>query len=275
MDFDASISEDCARHDVKSYSFNRLLKFQFETRETYEDASPCSVESLDQFSFCPPVEFPLLKVLDEEMKETFDRMDEVFPPLPCEVGSRKVSLGKLKAGANGVLVIEADGLLTKVSKKKEVVWHSYSKELLRQLERMFEIVLVFNCGNGVTNKLMDKLDKKQELVAKVLGTESTIKREIHTLIDLRIFEDRNPSQIVVVTSSLMNLTGWLENGIYLEPNEKIEEKLMATREFLLSLPKVDDIRPLVKKFSGLIRIFKIYVREKLRSCAQKQLLNYY
>jgi hypothetical protein len=47
-------------------------------------------------------------------------------------------------------------------------------------------------------------------------------------------------------------------------NEETREKLEATKEFLLNLPKLEDIKSQVKKFSGLIRIFKIYSKEKFQ-----------
>lgn len=263
MDFEESILEGCTAHEVKPYSFDKLLKLHYDTRDiSTEDVSPCSVESIDQFSFCPPVEFPLIKVLDENIKKTFDKMEEFLPPLPCELDSRKIRLGTIKSHLTSTLILEVSDLLTKVSERNEIVWRENSKKLVRQLSSQFEIVLFTTYNQEVTDRLMNELDKKKKLVTKVIGINSMIEREDYKIIDIRIFEDRNPNQIIVVASSLITLTGCLENGIYLELNEEIQDKLTATKEFLLNLPKLDNIKLLVKRFSGLIRIFKIYGREK-------------
>jgi len=270
MDFDESTIEDYERHDVNSYLFSRLLKFRLDNKGTMaedslrikENVSNCSAKDTDQFSYHPPVEFPLMKVLNENVKKTFDKMDELFPALPCEFKKKKFRLGKMKAGITLSLVIEISNLLTRITKTKEIVWDRDLKNLIKELSNQYEIILYSVYSKETTNKLMDELDKDRKLVSRVIGIESVIERENYKIIDLRVLEDRNPNQIIVVTGSLTNLTGWLENGIYLELNEGTKEKLMATKEFLLNLPKTEDIKSQVKRFSGLIRIFKIYNREK-------------
>jgi hypothetical protein len=148
-----------------------------------------------------------MKVLDERVKKTFDKMDELPPTLPCELKKKKFKLGKMKTGITLILIIEISNLLTKVTKTKEIIWNSNSKKLIRQLSNQYEIILYLIYSKEVTSKLMDELDKKRELVSKVIGTDSVIEREDHKIIDLNVLEDRNPNQIIVITTLLMNLIG--------------------------------------------------------------------
>lgn len=267
MDFDTSISEDCHTHDIKAYSFDKLLKSKRSAKETAtEDASPCSTESVDHSPLYLPVEFPLLKTLSREMRKTFNHMEELLPALPCEIGSRKLCLGKAKAGVVSTLIIEADGLLTEVSKGGKAIWLRSSKEFIKQLSGKFEIVLFLTYPQEILERLINDLGKKKECIAKVIGAESAIEREAHKIIDLKILADRSPSHIIVMTSRLATLAGCLDNGIYVEPGTGAESKLRASKEFLLKMSEADDVRPLVKRFSGVVRAFKIYCREK--SCCK-------
>lgn len=280
MDFDSSVSETSSIHNVCCYSFNKLLKLQVESHKVElkpeprecvsEDTSPCSTESLDQFSFYPSVEFPLIKVLDKELKNNFKEMEELFPLLPCEVSSRKFRLGKIKPGLSSTLVIIIDKLLTEESENYKVTWFSHAKPFVKELSKKYEIVLVSTYSKEVTEKLMMELDNKRKYVTSVIGTDSMIMRESYNLIDLRIFEDRNPAQIILLSNSIMTLTGWLENAVYLRVDSEMQDRLKTTEEFLMNLPRVDDVRPLVKRFSGLVRVFKIYTREKSRSNIYKE-----
>jgi len=262
MDYDFSISEDCYIHDIKSYYFDKLVKVQSEINS--ESNSSRSTESPDQFSFCPSVAFPLLETLDGKTKIIFDQMEELLSPLPCEINKRKLFLENTNLTPNSfTLIIEINGLLTSVKKENEVHWNHYSKEFLRQLGCHFEIILLSIYPKRITRKLINELDSKQYL-SRVIESDSMIERDMHKLLDLRIFANRNPSQIIVLTSSLMSIARWLDNGIYLELDDKIKDKVMATKEFLLTLPRTEDVRPFIKKFSGLVRLFRIYKKETPR-----------
>ena len=126
---------------------------------------------------------------------------------------------------------------------------------------------------AVTRKILDVIDPQRIYVSHVLNRDRCVPRDTELFIkDLRIIKDRSLEKMVIVDSDVFSFSGQLENGIYIPPfeTEKNDTELLTIMEFLISLKNVADVRPIVKKFAGIVRAFKMYSKTQTISTAYEE-----
>ena len=99
----------------------------------------------------------------------------------------------------------------------------------------------------------------------MLCIDQCIQREHGLYIkDLRILKNRSLDKTVILDASIFAFMAQLSNGIYIPSYQGSTEdnELLIIKEFLITLRNVQDVKPLVSKFSGLLRASKLFYKER-------------
>ena len=105
--------------------------------------------------------------------------------------------------------------------------------------------------------MLKTLDPHKNLITCVLDERHCIAREDRCCFkDLRQLQNRSPERLIFVDSSIVAFSPQLENGIYVPSyhGQEDDTALLVVLEFLLTLKHTTDVRPLVVKFAGLLRL---------------------
>ena len=80
--------------------------------------------------------------------------------------------------------------------------------------------------------------------------------------------------MIIVDNMVFSFLGQLDNGIYIPSYDgnKDDNELTIIRKFLLTLINVKDVRPLVRKFAGIVSLYKVFASNSNSSEATENLL---
>ncbi len=113
-----------------------------------------------------------------------------------------------------------------------------------------------------TTEALKDLDPRRQHIRSVLGRANCIFRGHDDCIkDLRILQDRDLANVVIIDSRPFAFQGQMTNAIYVPPFTGAEDdrELLPVLEFLLTIKDVPDVRPIVKKFAGVMRLYSMYL----------------
>lgn len=79
--------------------------------------------------------------------------------------------------------------------------------------------------------------------------------------DLRILENRDPKNIVIVDNSVISFASNIENGIYIPTfkGETNDNELLLISNFLKSIVDAKDLRPHITKFAGIKALYEKFL----------------
>ena len=217
---------------------------------------------IGQFSI-PAVAFPYIQELSPELMENFRQIHEQIETLPCELSALSVDLLPVPEADIKTLVLGLERTLIQIN-GSIMVPRPHAQMFLKEASQRFEIVLFSSETRKCVTAALDILDAKKESIAHVLARDDCIQREDGVFIkDLRIIKNRKLENIVVVDSTIISFMEQLDNTIHIPSFEgsKEDQELLNIFEFLTTLQALSDVRPMVKKFSGISRLMKIYTNE--------------
>ena len=118
----------------------------------------------------------------------------------------------------------------------------YAIECLEEANKYFDEVIVFTAGTrNYANSILDFLDPRKNLVHHRLYRDSCleVEQDGHTFFvkDLRILEDRNLEDIVIVDNSVISFAYQIDNGIPIQSFKEDAEDA----EFLQLIKIMKDI----------------------------------
>ena len=233
---------------------------------------------LDKY-LVPSVPFPYVLEKTKELDEGLLQIDQQIEALPCEIEKLTIMMPKIPTGIK-TLVLGLDGLLIaekmadqsngfhnetygKSKQRKDfnfIVPRPHLQTFLEKLVQKFEIILFSAASPEYTNKIAKKLDPNGKFFTNILNENQCISRgNKYFLKDLRIFKGRDLKDIVIIDNEVFNFSSQIDNGIYVPTfkGEEDDQELLKLLDFLLTLEGVNDVRPLVKKFSGIGRLRKM------------------
>lgn len=119
---------------------------------------------------------------------------------------------------------------------------------------------------------MKKMDPSRTYISAILDKRSCIERdEGHCVKDLRILANRGLERMITVDCDVYAMHEQLENAIYVPGFHRgPDEELLRVMEFLLTLDAVEDVRPLVTKFAGILRLFRLYSKERKSDVSEER-----
>jgi len=90
--------------------------------------------------------------------------------------------------------------------------------------------------------------------------EHCIHKGNHYIKDLRILKDIPLSQMIIIDNMVVSFAAQLENGIYIPAftGQSTDTELKTISEFLVTIANVKDVRPFVKKFSGIPKLYDLH-----------------
>lgn len=238
-------------------------------------SNPPSTRDTDHYAY-PLVSFPYVISINPELAYGFNLIDNQFPALTCEVKSLEIMLPQLSPTLK-TLILGLEGLLVSSNleeeqKNLEGNWWKDSlirpnlTEFLSLMSQSFEIIVFSTCTKSETDFLISKIDPEKKYITYSLNRENCIVREnSYCLKDLRIFIGRTLEKTIIIDNNIFAFSGQMENGIYIPSfqGNKDDCELLTVMEFLKTITKEVDARPLVKKFSGLIRLYKLRAQSQL------------
>ncbi len=136
----------------------------------------------------------------------------------------------------------------------------YALRLLKVLHVFYEIV-VFTAGKlGYAKAIVDHLDPHRRCIDYIMHRSHCISLRDAVVKDLRVIGRRNLSEIIILDNTVMSFASQLSNGIYVPTFEgdATDTELLPIIDFLKSIAGVDDVRPYVKEFAGIEKLFAEY-----------------
>ncbi len=193
--------------------------------------------------------------------EIKDARSLVAPPL-SELKSKEVRLGPKTHKHTLVLDIDNTLVFTTVCPKLKtgviqymITSRPYTDELLEKMSLSYEIVL-FTAGNEeYAETIRNYLDPEGRLIKKAIGGEHCVNtQEGYYVKDLRIFTDRQLSDIIIVDDRIVSFAFQLENGVPVTSFDgvKDDEELKLLIDYLELIKDEPDIRRANKEKIALV-----------------------
>ena len=105
------------------------------------------------------------------------------------------------------------------------------------------------------------MDPYNKYISAVLTREHCIEFFLNYYIkDLRVIKNYDLANIVIVDNMAHSFAAQMQNGIYIPSyhGDKTDMELPKIRKFLISLSTVDDVRPLIKMYSYVRKLYKFW-----------------
>ncbi len=169
--------------------------------------------------------------------------DEQYKTKFRKIGERK----KIKT-----VIFDLDETLI-FSKELNGAWHylirPHVEETLAELSNYYEIVLFTSSEKSYADEIVDRIEKENKYFCMRFYREDCVCVNDHFIKDLRIIEDRNINDMIIVDNSIISFAYQLENGIPILPfnGEKNDKALLSLLSNLLFLKNIKDIRTENKK----------------------------
>lgn len=236
---------------------------------------------------CSYTKSPYQTILTPELIKHFKRLllyreldQEIIPE--CKVQLQSPNL------VNKTLVLDLDGTLIcntfespirslENSKKSEVVSiihtgadkskcllkiyiRPYALQLLKVLNLYYEIIVFTSGVLSYAQPIVDYLDPEGSYISYVLHRQHCIMSKNWVIKDLRILSQRSLDKIIMVDNSVLSFANNMDNGIYVptydgDPNDN---ELLPLIGFLKQIANVDDVRPHVRQFANVQKLFEDY-----------------
>jgi len=215
----------------------------------------------------PQVAFPYIREMNSELAKDFEIMSEQIQTLPDELELLAKELYPVPLPNKKTLILGLEKTLVNVtcstSSSMKIQVRPLAKKFLKEVADRFEIIIFSALSKEAVSHIVKILDPLNKYINFTLHRENCIQREGGLFIkDIRIIKNRNIEKVVIVDSSVFSFEAHLENTIYIPSFNGSEDdhELLKIAEFLLTLKSSNDVRHIVKKFAGILRILKLYIQ---------------
>lgn len=138
----------------------------------------------------------------------------------------------------------------------------YAVECLKEANKYFEVI-VFTAGTkNYADAILDVLDPNGDLIHHRLYRDSCIRVEADGanlyIKDLRILENRDLKDIVIVDNAVISFAYQIDNGIPILPfkEDKEDIEFIHLMKFMKDIANEDDCRNFVRKWYKISEIMK-------------------
>ncbi len=122
--------------------------------------------------------------------------------------------------------------------------------MLKELSLYYEIIVFTASHNCYANVVLDYLDPKNEIIQHRLFREHCIQTEEGIFIkDLRVLQDRNLEDMLIVDNAAYSFGFQLENGVPILPyyDNKEDRELVSLTKYLKGIKDCRDLREVNKR----------------------------
>jgi len=174
-----------------------------------------------------------------------------------DISAKKVHLGPKTKKHTLVLDIDNTLVIAKLVEKDygtdgnvnrkqslEIKLRPYVHHLLREMSKLYEIVLFTAGSEEYASQIRRSLDPNGKYIAAALGSSfCTITEEGYHIKDLRIFADRDIKNMVMVDDRITSFAYQINNGIPVVPfmGNDNDRELQLLINYLAELYSTDDI----------------------------------
>ncbi|EGR33782.1 NLI interacting factor-like phosphatase family protein, putative [Ichthyophthirius multifiliis] len=151
----------------------------------------------------------------------------------------------------------------------------YCYECLQELSKYYEIVVFTASHSCYANVVLDYLDPKGQYISYRLYRENCVTTEEGVYIkDLRVLQNRNMSDIVLVDNAAYSFGFQINNGIPVIPfyDNKNDNELKNLINFMKSIHQVKDFRDTLKKVLKINQFSEFQDPEMLLSTLFQELI---
>ena len=109
------------------------------------------------------------------------------------------------------------------------------------------------------------LDPQGQHIAQVLARDHCIDRDQVYLKDMRLILGRSPADIILVDNSILSFSQQFDNAIYAPSFTgcRTDRELETLEAFLLKIALVEDVRPFVRQFAGLVNLHEQFLKQQI------------
>lgn len=247
----------------KAESCLQICKLREESTEVKEDSEKNMHELLID---------PYQTRLTSELKYSFKRLLKFKGISKEEIMKRRANLD-LQQKQKKTLVLDIDGTLICCKTRKiyrnrslageeivEMGVRPFATQMLRTLSPFYELV-IFTYGTvGYANLVADYLDPQNSLIEYIFHRSHCVVTGDLAVKDLRVLGRRELKDMIILDNVVTSFAENMENGIYVPTYDGNTEdrELEKVTEFLLKIACVHDVRPFVKEFAGIYKLFEVY-----------------
>eukprot|EP00826_Nyctotherus_ovalis_P028119 TRINITY_DN2214_c0_g2_i7.p1 TRINITY_DN2214_c0_g2~~TRINITY_DN2214_c0_g2_i7.p1 ORF type:complete len:358 (+),score=43.55 TRINITY_DN2214_c0_g2_i7:99-1172(+) len=96
----------------------------------------------------------------------------------------------------------------------KIVIRPYAVKLLQELSKVYEIIIFTAAEKCYADAILDVLDPEKKFISKRIYRENCIIKDKYTTKDLRVLENRNLKNVVIVDNTISCFAEQLSNGIH-------------------------------------------------------------
>lgn len=136
----------------------------------------------------------------------------------------------------------------------------YVAKLLKTLKLYYEIIVFTASTESYGKAIVEYLDPKNCCIQYLLHRSHCVITKNWIIKDLRVIGRRELKDIIILENSIISFAANLDNGIYIPSYEgdSADQELLPIIDFLKEIADVDDVRPYVKEFAGVNKLFTDY-----------------
>lgn len=213
-----------------------------EIKDFYENTEEC-LKRIAKLKVVPEKEIEHLKVrlpfdkefnIEKKKLAVFD-LDETL--VHCEI--KKPSKGEVQ-----INVKIPSGAITKVGLNIRPFW----RESLMEIKKHYVIIVYTASHQSYADSVLDYLDPEKELIQYRLYRHNCVRVKMENdfiyVKDMRIFENVELKNMIIIDNSALSFAFQLENGIPILPfyNNKDDNELTFLTHYLTYISKSDDLR---------------------------------
>ena len=141
-----------------------------------------------------------------------------------------------------------------------IVVRPYALQLLKEMSPLCEIIIFTAAESPYANCVLDYLDRDGEYIDHRIYRENCIRMNRHFVKDLRIFKNRNMSDMVIVDNSIVSFCKQMTNGIHVPSyvGHHRDRELKGIMHYLRTLIQETDVRPQIKSKFLLPHLFSFH-----------------
>eukprot|EP00826_Nyctotherus_ovalis_P032034 TRINITY_DN2586_c0_g1_i14.p1 TRINITY_DN2586_c0_g1~~TRINITY_DN2586_c0_g1_i14.p1 ORF type:complete len:377 (+),score=30.06 TRINITY_DN2586_c0_g1_i14:237-1367(+) len=136
----------------------------------------------------------------------------------------------------------------------------YAFSFLRMLSEHYEIVVFTASILSYARAIVDYLDPEKVYIRYILHRAHCVMRNELVVKDLKILGQRELRNLVMIDNSVISFASNLKNGIYIPSyyGNASDKELLRLIGFLVDIVDADDVRPLIKGFANIEKLFEEY-----------------
>eukprot|EP00826_Nyctotherus_ovalis_P014758 TRINITY_DN1413_c0_g1_i11.p1 TRINITY_DN1413_c0_g1~~TRINITY_DN1413_c0_g1_i11.p1 ORF type:complete len:349 (-),score=53.82 TRINITY_DN1413_c0_g1_i11:132-1178(-) len=207
-----------------------------------------------------------------ELKYNFKRLLKFKGINKEEIVKRRANLD-LQLKKKKTLILDIDGTLICCKTRKlyndrsligeeiaEVRVRPFATQMLKMLSPFYELVIFTYGTASYANLIADYLDPQNSFIEYIFHRSHCIVAGNFAVKDLRVLGRRELRDMIILDNAVMSFAENMENGIYVPTYDgnADDRELEKVTEFLLKITSVEDVRPFVKEFAGIYRLFEVY-----------------